>query len=161
MSEGKKSREMSATEAEALLLSEAEDIMEKSASVAEKLNATPANPALFDTADRLEKKIPEKEEEPEEAETPAPARSSGAWGPRPSIRDQILVSPESVRFVRPTTKIFDFGDEKQLGEYNRIKRSAASTAAPEYAIERAEYQAYRGGWSMLLEYSEIEYQQLA
>lgn len=149
----------SATEQEAIFLENADEILEKSASAAEVeelLETAPeSDPARLE--DRVEK--PEEEEEDEDL-LKNPYDPSSGWGKKPTRRRQMVDYPETIRFVNPTAAILDLTDKDQLKTYNKLLSRAADREAPEIIITERETQKHDGGWTLLLEYSTVEYQQI-
>lgn len=143
---------LTAAQREQLLLDSADDIMEKAASAA---------PAM---ADFIKDESSRMEDRPEvapdeEVEEVAPT-SRAQWGTSPSVRNQLTERPDTVRWVEPETKVLDLSDDLQLAEYNRIQQAAAHTTSPTLAISDCERQTHNGGWTALVTFYKVQYQQL-
>ncbi len=146
-------RPLSPREAEELLLATAGDIMEKSASTAVELGLDVTAPPP--EADRFEDRIvAEVEEEARTADAADPE-----WGDTPTVKDQMLRFPESVRSTHPVTAVLDLSAPADLAEFNRIQQEAAAPY-PKIDIAVMDRQFFEGKWSVLLTYAKIQYQKL-
>lgn len=139
-----------AAEAEAKFLEQAAEVFEKSAS------AAPA-PSEFiaDDASRFEEKKPEEEEQEEIQATTTKTK----WGSSPSMRNQMVEHPDSIRFSDPETKILRLSDTKDLEEWNRIQREEARHESPTLVVTEKEKIAHEGSWVIYVTVCNIEYAQ--
>ena len=144
-----------AADEEAALLDAADAIMEKSAATVD--STVPARRDFVpDDADRLEERVtppPSPDEEEEEEEY-----SSTVWGDKPSVRDQAIKHPSTVRMTDPETKVFKIADETQLREFNRIQKGTADPEAPTYAISEIDKSTIPGSW--VVTFYKILYQKI-
>ena len=147
-----------ASQQEADLLENAEEIMEKSAAVdgdaavPAMVEFTPSEPDRFEERPEVS---PDEEEEEEEAPT-----TRAKWGDAPSVRNQMLDHPSTVRLADPETKILDLSKPADLKEYNRIQKAASDEEAPTLAITEVERQQTDGSWTALITFHQVQYQQL-
>jgi len=127
----------------------------------EKFASTVAPPDLSfeDVTSRMEDKvlIPLSPDEEEDLPTP---RADTTWSSTPSIRDQIIKYPDSVRVVDPTTVMLSMTNAEDVKELNRIQRAANDPESPTLAILEKKRQAFEGSWTILLTFAKVEYMKL-
>jgi hypothetical protein len=141
--------------AEEQLLAGAEDLLEKSASAPGK------DEFLDDEDDRFESRVVVQSAaaDEEEAEAEEEARTA-EWGPQPTVRDQFLRHPDSVRLADPETKVLNLSDKAQLDEFNRIQRASSDPEKPTLSIVELEKQPFQGSWTVLVTFSKVQYRRL-
>ena len=125
---------------------------------------TQVPPAATDDS-RFEERVtaeppPDDPDNGDDAEDKPKRGSSTKWGTRPSVRNQAIDRPETVRFINPTTKVLRLSEAEHLTEYNRIQRFASDAEMPTLAITEVEKQAHNGTWHVLITFCEIQYMQL-
>lgn len=135
--------------------------MEKSA--AEVFEGLPED----DDEDRLEdkRKLPEEagDDEPdeEEADEVTTARTSrNQWSPEPSVPQQHLLHPTTVRHVGLHTLDLVLSDKEDLKTYNALQAKASDPESPRVEFVEIKKEFYEGKWYALLTYSELEYQKI-
>ena len=138
------------------LLASIEDVMAKSAAVAESLGeitTTPDDDERFE--DRVE--IPEvTEEAPEDTVDTTEAN----WYPQPTVKDQIIRYPDSVRLVDPETKVLNMSNPAHVAELNRIQKASANPIARTLAISEYERQTFEGSWTVFLTFCKVQYRKM-
>lgn len=140
-------------EQESRLMASLSDVMEKAASA--------DAPALEDfvevDGDRFSDRVVE---EVDEEDAPAASEEESTWMSRPSVKDQIVRYPESIRRVDPETKILQMKDPAQLAEYNRIQKQSSDPISPSLAIMECDRQPFEGSWVTLITYCKVQYRKL-
>lgn len=139
------------------LLKQAEDLTAVQA-------RTVADQFMAPTSDdsRFEDKRPDPPEEEEEAEEAGEqvGASNARWGNAPSVRNQIINHPDTVRMVEPQSAVIDPSIPDQLTELNRIQKESSREEDPKLAITEYERKFHDGKWSVFLTYSKIQYRQI-
>jgi hypothetical protein len=158
-------RGLSQAEQEAELLGRVEELMmtKSAAEVDTQVPPVVTDDSRFEARESVEQppEGPDNDADAAEGVTGEPTRASSTkWGTRPSVRNQALERPETVRFINPTTKVLRFSDADHLTEYNRIQRAASDAEAPTLAITEVEKQPHNGTWHVLITFCEIQYMQL-
>lgn len=146
----KKSKSVSEEE----LLASIDDVMSKSAAVAESLGELTS--ALGDEErfeDRVEISDVEIEEITEEV-------TEANWFSQPTVKDQIIRYPESVRMVDPETKVLSMSNPAHVAELNRIQKASADPIARTLAITEYERQTFEGSWTVFLTFCKVQYRKM-
>jgi hypothetical protein len=144
-------------DAESRLLDGLDEMM-KSAVTQEDTGFVDVEPARFEARVEVTKEDDEPEPEPE-PESQHETSSRGTWLNRPSVRNQAINHPDTVRMVNPVTRLIDPQDENQLAEFNRIQMES-SKEAPTLAITTLDRQFFEGKWFIFMTYSTVEYLKL-
>lgn len=137
------------------LIASIDDVMSKSAAVAESLGEP--TPALVDEErfeDRVEISNVEVDLEITEEVTEA------NWFSQPTVKDQIIRYPESVRMVDPETKVLSMSNPAHVAELNRIQKASADPIARTLAITEYERQTFEGSWTVFLTFCKVQYRKM-
>ena len=102
---------------------------------------------------------PVEEEVDEEQDDEAPT-DEGIWGSKPSVSNQAVRYPESVRMGELTSYVLDLSKPKDLETYNEFQREASDLTAPSLTITQNDRQFYEGKWCVFLTTAVIQYQQI-
>lgn len=88
--------------------------------------------------------------------------AAGVWGSKPSVADQLLAHPTSIRTKAPVTAQFVLSDPDQLAKWNLLQARMHPPSAPQVRLDvyESEFAHSVGSYVLLVTYSEIEYQQL-
>jgi hypothetical protein len=134
----------------------AEDFLEKSAgdiSVTDLLEAD---------SDRLEdRNEAEIEVDADKADTQITKElEAGAWRSAPSVRNQAVKYPDTIRLADPETKILNLSDTAQLAEYNRIQKASADQDTRTLAITELDRQIFEGSWVVFITFFKVQYREI-
>ena len=127
------------------------DYLEKSAA-----DAPPKAQFVDVEPERLKIRPEPAPEEPEEEEK---LPENSIWGDRPTVRNQVDLYPDSVRFVDPETKILDLSKAEDLIEFNRILKASDDHEAATLRMTDVERQFHEGSWSVFVTYHKVQYLQ--
>lgn len=85
---------------------------------------------------------------------------SKGWSKIPSIRDQHLKMPDTVKHGAPTTLPLNLSVPEDLETLNELQAKANDEKGPSVAISEMDRKFYEGSWYVYLTFSEILYQKL-
>jgi hypothetical protein len=127
--------------------------------LAQRLNAVEDD---SDAADRMVARVcaPVADEESNDAPASSQQGGAGDWTDTPSIRDQMVKMPESVRFGPKQTECLNLSVPADLKRYNEIQQGEAPEEAPKLFVFEAPKHFHEGQWLCLVTFAHYEYQKL-
>lgn len=104
---------------------------------------------------------PEPHPEPPSDDAPV-SHAQGVWGPKPSVTDQLIKQPATVRFKDPESHQFVLSDKGQMAAWNKLQSRLYPPGAPELKLDVYEhiFAPSMGSFVILATCTAIEYQQL-
>lgn len=112
---------------------------------------------------RLSDRIPttkQADAEDDSDYTPEVKRSDKGWSDKPSIYQQALKMPDTVRTGPPITAVLNLSDPTELALFNDIHAKAYDVGGPLATVIHIDKQFHAGQWHALITYSLISYQKL-
>lgn len=116
-------------------------------------------PALMEQTPYVLEERLQSEDIKESAEKPVTS-SKTRWLPTPSVRNQMVEHPLTVRYANPETKVLSLSKPEDLREFNRIQKASSDIEAPTLSITELEKQQHAGSWTVLITFYEVQYTQL-
>ena len=92
--------------------------------------------------------------------TPETKRPDKGWSDKPSIHQQALKMPDTVRTGPPITAVLNLSDPAELQTFNDIHAKVYDISGPLATINHIDKQFHAGQWHALITYSLISYQKL-
>lgn len=113
-----------------------------------------------DSADRLVKRDTAEVTAADDDKSSDGYKPSGEWTTKPSVKDQLLKHPSSVRRKARVTKQIDTGNTEQLAWWNALQEKLHPEEAPAIAILSYEcnFSPASGSYFILVTFCELEYQ---
>lgn len=99
------------------------------------------------------------EDEEDEDPTRPPRRRDGEWSSIPSVTDQMIRAPESVRFVGQRAAVYNLSDTVDLDKWNAILELTEGSEAS-MVIMDSERNFYNGSYVLFATVARIEYRRI-
>jgi hypothetical protein len=87
-------------------------------------------------------------------------RGEPIWQDKPSVADQAVKFPKTVRMGPPIVAVFDLSDGEEIKRYNEFLEKTSPPTAPYYAIENTERvfdKKNTGNFKVFVQYRKIDY----
>ncbi len=92
--------------------------------------------------------------------TPEPVIVTRGWSDKPSVANQAVRAPDTIRLGAPVTVILNLSTPDGLQTFNDLNVKAHAPEGPFIAITHVERQFYAGVFHAAVTYSPISYQKL-
>jgi hypothetical protein len=100
----------------------------------------------------------EYDEEPSDVRIPSDPMAK--WENNPTIVDQAIKFPHSVRLGPPVTEVFNFSIKEDLDAYNELYARSEAPDGPRLEIRNDSREFHNGVWHSCVTYSKITYKKL-
>ena len=96
----------------------------------------------------------------EETDPRPPKNVTQGFQSVPSIPNQILKYPDTVRRTKTSAEVLNLSDVSDLAKWNRLLESTGNENGPTVEILDHERKFHEGSWYVYVSYSNLQYQKL-